>query len=108
MKDWVAWHREYDNPDSALSKRLDRVAWHLRGALDEARAGQIRLVSLCAGQGHDVLRVLPGHPRVHDVRAVLVEASAKNAAMARQKAASAGLTGVEAPAGRCQRDRERR
>ncbi|HEX5189156.1 MAG TPA: hypothetical protein VFW16_06435 [Streptosporangiaceae bacterium] len=49
MRDWVAWHREYDNPDSALSKRLDRVAWHLRGAL--CRGGDRHL---CAGQGHDV------------------------------------------------------
>ena len=95
VRDWVAWHGEYDDPDSSLSRRLDRVAWHLRWALDEARAGQIRLVSLCAGQGHDVLRVLPGHPRTRDVRAVLVEANSENAAVARRNAASAGLTGVE-------------
>jgi ubiquinone/menaquinone biosynthesis C-methylase UbiE len=95
VRDWVAWHGEYDDPDSALSMRLDRVAWHLSRALDAARAGQIRLVSLCAGQGRDVLRVLPGHPRMRDVWAVLVEASAENAAMARQQAASSGMTGVE-------------
>jgi hypothetical protein len=95
VKDWVAWHRDYENPGSSLSKRLDRVTWHLSRALDQAPPGPIRLVSLCAGQGHDVLRVLPGHPRRDDVVAVLVERSAENAGIARLEAASAGLPCVE-------------
>jgi hypothetical protein len=95
VKDWVAWHRDYDNPGSSLSKRLDRVTWHLSRALDQAPPAPIRLLSLCAGQGHDVLRVLPGHPRREDVVAVLVEASAENAGIARLEAASAGLPAVE-------------
>jgi hypothetical protein len=53
------------------------------------------LVSLCAGQGHDVLGVLPDHPRRGDVRAVLVESDARNVVLARRAAAGQGLPRVE-------------
>jgi hypothetical protein len=95
VRDWVAWHRGYDDPGSPLSKRLERVSWHLGWALDQAPPGPIRLVSLCAGQGRDVLQVLPRHPRRDEVTAVLVEANAENAGLASHDAASAGLGGVE-------------
>ena len=95
MRDWVTWHRAYDDPSSSLSARLQRVRWHLSRALDQAPCGPVRLVSLCAGQGHDVLGVLPDHPRREDVRAVLVESDARNAGLARRHAAEAGLPLVE-------------
>ena len=95
MRDWVAWHEAYDDPSSSLSARLRRVRWHLSRALDQAPDGPVRLVSLCAGQGHDVLGVLPGHPRREDVRALLVESDARNAGLARRRAAAAGLPRVE-------------
>jgi hypothetical protein len=80
VKDWVAWHGAYEDPSSSLSARLRRVRYHLSGALDRAPAGPVSVVSLCAGQGRDVIGVLPGHPRRDDVRAVLIEADATNAA----------------------------
>jgi hypothetical protein len=95
MKDWVAWHAAYDDPSSSLSARLRLVREHLSRALDRAPAGPVRLVSLCAGQGRDVLGVLPGHPRRQDTSAVLVEIDPHNAAVARRLAAEAGLPGVE-------------
>jgi hypothetical protein len=96
MPDWVEWHTSaYDDPSSALSARLRRVRWHLSRAIDQAPAGPLRLVSLCAGQGRDVLSVLPGHPRRDDVSAVLVEFDARNAEVARRRAAEAGLRLVE-------------
>jgi hypothetical protein len=95
MRDWVAWHTAYDDPSTGLSARLRRVQWHLSRALDSAPAGPVRLVSLCAGQGLDVLGVLPGHPRRDDVCAMLVELDAHNAQAARAGAAEAGLRQVE-------------
>src|SRR5215470_7074310 len=95
MRDWVAWHAAYDDPQSPLSARLRVVRRHLSGALDAAPPGPVRLVSLCAGQGHDVLSVLPGHPRGPQVSAVLVEYDPRNAALARQGAEQAGLPQVE-------------
>ena len=94
MKDWVAWHRAYDDATSSLSIRLERVSWHLARALDEAQPGPVRLVSLCAGQGLDVLGVLPGHSRRRDVSALLVEADPLNAEVAKVGAATAGLDSV--------------
>jgi hypothetical protein len=95
MRDWVAWHAAYDDPQSPLSTRLRAVRGHLSDALDAAPPGPVRLVSLCAGQGHDVLGVLPGHPRGPQVSAVLVEYDPQNAALARQSAEQAGLPQVE-------------
>lgn len=95
MKNWVAWHADYDDPASALSGRLHRVREHLSEAISTAPAGPVRLVSLCAGQGRDVIGVLPAHPRAADVRAVLVELDPANAAFARRSAQSAGLTQVQ-------------
>jgi len=95
QRDWVEWHRAYDDPDSSLSRRGKLVQGHLRAELDRAPAGEVRLISLCAGQGRDVIGALTGHPRRADVRARLVELDERNAALARQAAAAAGLHGVE-------------
>jgi hypothetical protein len=84
QRDWVEWHRDYDDPGSLLSRRLELVQGHLRAELDHAPAGDIRLISLCAGQGRDVIGVLAGHPRRDDVRARLVELDERNVAVARQ------------------------
>jgi hypothetical protein len=55
----------------------------------------IRLLSLCAGEGRDVIGVLPTHPRRNDVTARLVELDADIAAVARSTAEAASLDGVE-------------
>lgn len=93
-RDWARWHDGYDDPTSPLNSRLAMVQRHLSDALVAAPAGPVRLVSLCAGQGHDVLGVLPAHPRQSDVHAVLVELDPHNASLAAQRAAQAGLASV--------------
>jgi hypothetical protein len=101
-RDWVRWHDAYDDPSSGLSTRLGLVQAHLSEALTAAPDGPIRIVSLCAGQGRDVIGVLPGHPRRDDVTALLVELDPANAATARERAAEARLAGLtvrEADAG---------
>jgi hypothetical protein len=94
VRDWVEWHQAYADPASGLSARLRSVQRHLSLAIGRALPGPVRLVSLCAGQGHDVIGVLPGHPRRGEVTAVLVEADPRNAALARCRAAAAGLDQV--------------
>ena len=63
--DWQQWHAAYDDPDSRLSERLRVVQSHVRAALDEraAQPGPIRITSMCAGQGRDVIGALAEHPR---------------------------------------------
>jgi hypothetical protein len=33
QRDWVEWHRDYDDPGSLLSRRLELVQGHLRAEL---------------------------------------------------------------------------
>ena len=94
-KDWHAWHDDYDVPDSNLSRRLDVVQDRIRKALDGCPAGPLRVLSICAGQGRDLLGVLATHPRRQDVVARLVELDERNAAAARAAAEAAGLRGIE-------------
>ena len=92
---WVTWHDEYDDPESYLSHRLALVRSRIRDALDASPAGQITVISMCAGQGRDLLGVLATHPRRNDVRARLVELDEHNVAYARATAREAGLDAVD-------------
>jgi hypothetical protein len=102
---WVRWHQEYDNPDSPLTLRLLLVQSMVRAFLDAAPVGPIRVVSLCAGQGRDVIDTVVDHPRSADVSALLVELDPSLAAFARARAAAGGLAPrvriVEGDAGQC-------
>jgi hypothetical protein len=97
--DWHQWHDRYDRPDSSLGTRLRTVQERIGRVLDSAGPGELRVVSLCAGQARDLLGVLPQHPRRHDVRARLVELDERNAASARRTANAHGLLAVEVVVG---------
>ena len=66
----------------------------MREVLDHHPPGPIRIVSICAGQGRDVIDVVAGHPRQADVRARLVELDPALVAFARERAAAAGVLDV--------------
>jgi hypothetical protein len=91
---WVRWHRAYEDADSPLSARLRLVQDGVRAVLDDHPPGLIRIVSICAGQGRDVIDVVAGHPRRADVRARLVELDPSLVAFARERAAAAGVGDV--------------
>jgi SAM-dependent methyltransferase len=90
---WVRWHDAYDDPTSAQTRRLRLVQQQIRLMLDAAPAGPIRVLSLCAGQGRDLLEVLRDHPRRADVTARLVELDPRLIAVAR--GAAAGIDGAQ-------------
>ena len=98
-RDWAAWHEAYDNPDTPLAHRLHAVQVRIAEAFDQAQPGPLRAISICAGQGRDLIGVLREHPRRRDVTARLVELDPCNAAAACQRAAAAGLTQVEVVTG---------
>lgn len=79
---WQRWHDDYDDPDSDLSARLVVVQGWIQTGADQAPAGPLRLISVCAGQGHDVIGALGPHRRSRDVRGLLVERDVGNVAAA--------------------------
>ncbi|HEX8971741.1 class I SAM-dependent methyltransferase [Oryzihumus sp.] len=86
--DWQAWHEPYTDPTSPLSRRLAIVQRHI-GAWLEGRGGvPARVLSLCAGDGRDLLGVLRDRGDRDDVEATLVELDAGLVATARASAAT--------------------
>ena len=91
---WVRWHEPYEDPSSPLSLRLRLVQSMVRDFLDavpSTHPGPIRLVSMCAGQGRDVIDVVSTHPRGAQVSALLVELDPALVSFARDRAAAAGV-----------------
>ena len=104
---WMRWHAPYEDPSSPLSRRLRIVQSMVGDFLDRvpAHPGPVRMVSMCAGQGRDVIDVVATHPRGRDVSALLVELDPGLVAIARDRAAAAGVAEqvriVEGDASRC-------
>ena len=92
---WLRWHDGYGDPSSSLSRRLAVVQHHVGSALATASPGPITILSLCSGQGRDVLEVLRDHRRRQDVRARLVELDPTNARIAREAAAGIDARAIE-------------
>src|SRR5262245_65976246 len=93
-QDWQAWHAPYDEPGSPLARRLAIVQRRIREAVDAAPSGPLRVVSMCAGQGRDLIGALRDHPRRHDLVARLVELDASIAETARAGRREAGICGI--------------
>lgn len=89
-RDWADWHRQYDDPDSELSQRLDVVVSAVRAVLDQSPPGPVRVLSLCAGQARDLCRAADGHARAADLVGVAVELSGGLAAIAAEELQRAG------------------
>jgi hypothetical protein len=92
---WVAWHRQYADPEHALSRRLRDIQQQIGAYLDAAPPSDLSILSLCAGQGDDLIGVLPTHPARARVRANLVELEEGNVSVARERIARLGLDQVE-------------
>jgi hypothetical protein len=91
--DWKAWYRGYDDPASDLSQRLVIVRRCIGEALDALATPAPRVLSLCAGDGRDLLPELAARPSLH-ADALVVELDPDLAAGARTAAASLSLDSV--------------
>ncbi|MEQ1874046.1 MAG: SAM-dependent methyltransferase [Ilumatobacteraceae bacterium] len=89
-KDWIEWHSEYDDPDSALSERRRQVTTLIRKSLDGAARGPVRILSLCAGNARDLADALRDHPRRTDVTGGVVELDRQLADESRTNLEAAG------------------
>lgn len=99
MRDWRAWHQEYDDPSSPLSQRLQVVQAEVRRFLATAPPGPVRVLSACSGLGLDLVGALDGHPRRVEVTGRLVELDSGLAARSAALIAAAGLIGLEVVCG---------
>ena len=86
LRDYVAWHDAYDDPQSSLSWRLSVVRSWIERTLDEL-SSPFRVLSVCAGDGRDVLGVLALRPDLANVDVTLLEIDPVLAARARSQAA---------------------
>ncbi|MEO6143089.1 MAG: hypothetical protein ABIP19_03845 [Dermatophilaceae bacterium] len=102
LRDYVSWHAAYDDTESSLSVRLRHVQAAIVDWLDRT-PGPVRVLSSCAGQGHDILGVLEerGLQDRARVTGALVEIDPTNVNIARRRIAHLGLalTVVECDAG---------
>jgi hypothetical protein len=94
IRDWSDWHRRYDDPHSDISRRLVITQRFLGETLRDRGDRPTRLLSICAGQGLNVLPVLAQHPGRDFVTATLIELDPRNVAVAAQSARAAGLSQV--------------
>ena len=92
---WSAWHTSYDQPDSALRRRLTVVQDAIRQALPPRVIDGYKIISICAGQGRDVIEVLADRPDAAHIATRLVELDPQLVADARRRAAEVGLGSVE-------------
>jgi hypothetical protein len=91
QRDWHAWHTDYENAESDLSRRLTVVQAEIRKVLPVAPTATFNVVSICAGQAHDIIGVLSEYPDADKVKARLVELNPHNVEQIRAKVAATGL-----------------
>ena len=94
LRDYVAFHDQYDDPRSGLYLRLLAVQDLIGAVLDEAPPGPVRVISMCAGQGRDLIGVARRHRRGRDLTGLLVEAEPRNVAAARDAITRDDLGGL--------------
>jgi hypothetical protein len=96
VTDWHAWHRDYDDPGSDLSRRRRSVEARIEAWLDEHPATELQVVSACSGDGRDILEVLARRPSdAARVQARLLELDDDLADAARRTAAAHDLRHVD-------------
>ena len=92
MRDYEAWHKDYDNPCSGLSWRLSMVRRYISGVLN-TRDGPLQVLSVCAGDGRDIIGVLAERPDAARVHATLLEVHPGIAQSARRRATALDTVG---------------
>lgn len=95
MRDYLSWHDAYDRPGSPLHLRLLVVQDLIAAVFDQTPPGPIRVISMCAGQGRDLLTVARRHRRGLDVVGRLVELDDRNVETAHAAIEDAGMSGLE-------------
>ena len=94
-RDWVAWHLAYADADSPLARRLAIVQAQVARFLKERGDVPIRVLSLCSGEGRDLIDPIGRLGAGARVRGRLVELDPMLAGRARAGIAAGRLEGLE-------------
>ncbi len=98
-RDWKRWHAHYEDLDSNLAQRLATVQHEIRSCLPSEPGPDFRVISMCAGEGRDLLGVLADHPHPGLVTGRLVELDPDLASTARDRARALGAERLEVVCG---------
>jgi hypothetical protein len=93
-RDWVAWHADYE-ADTPLARRLAIVQEQVAAALRDRGDQPTRILSLCSGEGRDLLAPLTKLAPARHVTGRLVELDPTLAGRARAAIEATGLAGLE-------------
>jgi ubiquinone/menaquinone biosynthesis C-methylase UbiE len=90
---WSGWPElAYQRPH--MRERLRIVQEQLAECLDQAPRGPLQILSICAGDGRDVIGVLQSHRRQKDVEAYLVELNGQSVTEGIKQMEASGLENV--------------
>jgi hypothetical protein len=92
--DWIAWHRDYET-GGPLARRLAIVQAQVARAVQERGDRPIRVLSMCSGEGRDLIEPIAGLGAHDRVRGRLVELDPTLAGRARDAITAARLDGLE-------------
>jgi hypothetical protein len=93
--DWHDRHRDYGDPHSALAQRLLVVQRVIGNFLDSRDDAELRVLSVCAGNGSDILGVVARRPGRTRIVGRLVELDTGLARQALDTIEAAGLDSIE-------------
>jgi SAM-dependent methyltransferase len=88
--DWTHWYKHYD-ATPRIQARLRVVQRQIIEFVNECPAGPITIVSVCSGDGRDLVGALADHPRRNGVAAWLLDAHADTFDRGKEAARAAGL-----------------
>ena len=91
----MQWQRLYDTPERVVAQRLLIVQRLIGDFLAGHACDEVKVVSICSGQGRDILAVLADHPGRLSVSGRLVEQDPTNTEEAARRAHEAGLDRIE-------------
>jgi hypothetical protein len=93
-RDWTRWHADYES-ETPLQRRLEIVKQHVADVLRSGSGRGLAVLSICSGDGRDVLGALAEESVGSCVRGRFVDSDPRLAERARRTAREASMTGIE-------------
>jgi hypothetical protein len=94
-RDWIEWHRGYEDATTPLARRLAIVQEQVALAIEERGDAAIHVLSMCSGEGRDLIEPIARLGAADRIRGRLVELDPTLAGRARDAIRATGLGGLE-------------